>query len=89
MSRDKFDSDLSAKLDQTLTLKSVAKNVKAGAVIITDNDEVMYIQGLTSWDDDIFNKEIIVIVEDGTISQGTVGLQFVLKDAEWELTSES
>ncbi|MHA1906000.1 MAG: hypothetical protein ACW98Y_01795 [Candidatus Thorarchaeota archaeon] len=76
-----------------------AENAKGGAVVVTSDGDVIYINGVDSWDDDIVGKDVIakgrlshekfipdpIIEEDGAISQGAEGLQTVLHNVEWKL----
>ena len=76
-----------------------AENAKGGAVVATNKGDVVYIMDVDSWEEDVVGKEIVVkgrlssekfipdpvVDEDGAISQGAVGMQTVLHNAEWKL----
>lgn len=75
----------------------MAGNSKGGAVLITLKKDVVFIEDLVSWEEGLVGKELVVtgllkrvkyipdptIDEDGAISQGAEGLQYVLKTARW------
>ena len=80
-----------------------ASDAKAGAVILTENDQVMHIDGLETWPKELLGKiltingtlELLAYVpssqtsDEGLVSQG-VGIdekQLVLKNAEWEISN--
>ena len=84
-------------IDQTVSLKGKAENAKGGAVLILENQEVVYIRKFSSWDETVTGKQVIIsgivrlekyipdpeVTEDGAISQGAIGFQYVLDDAQF------
>lgn len=74
-----------------------AENAKGGAVVVLRNQEVIYIRNLPSWDDAVVGEQVSIkgivrlekyipdpeVAEDGAISQGAIGSQYVLDDAQW------
>ena len=90
------DESLHNLIDQEVFLKGRAENGKGGAVVILQNQEVIYIRNLSSWKDDTVGRHVTikgivrlekyipdpVVSEDGAISQGAIGSQYVLDDAQ-------
>ncbi|HBU07050.1 MAG TPA: hypothetical protein DEB09_03115 [Candidatus Magasanikbacteria bacterium] len=85
-------------LKETVIMEGVAVNGKAGAIIITEKTGPVYLDRIDSWPDDKLDKKIMVegselvnikyiedsvIGEDGGISQGAEGTQWVLKNPKW------
>ena len=74
-----------------------AENAKGGAVVVLQNQEVIYIRNLSFWDEEVVGKQVSIkgivrlekyipdpkVAEDGAISQGAIGSQYVLDDAQW------
>ncbi|TFG14209.1 MAG: hypothetical protein EU535_03720 [Promethearchaeota archaeon] len=89
--------ELEKLIDQRVTLHGSAKNAKGGAVIITKDNNVIYVKNLESWSPKLEDKQMIVsgllkkekfipdpiIDENGAISCGAKGMQFVLENAEY------
>ena len=84
---------LEASLGQRVSITGVAHNAKAGAVVLTDRDEVVYLQGTTQWEEKLVGKRVVktgvlrrervypdVKTEDGATSQGIPGEQFLLEN---------
>ena len=92
--------DLEKLKDQDVTLLGLAKDAKGGAVIITTDNNVIYIKGLQSWSPDIADSLVSVsgllkqekIIPDpitdknGAISTGAFGEQFVIVNAKYSKT---
>lgn len=84
-------------IGQTVELRGTAFDSKAGAVLVTDDDQTVYIDGLDYWPGDLSGKSVIVngllrrkkyipdpqTDADGAISQGAEGEQLVLEKAKW------
>lgn len=82
------------------TVEGTAQNAKAGAVVVTSDNKVIYIEGLDTWPLADTRKHVIVtgtlvekkIIPDpmvnskGEISQGAEGSQTVMKHATWKIT---
>ena len=82
-------------LNKKVKLKGLTANSKAGACIKLESD-IVFIQEKFGWDDEELNKNIIasgtlvekkfipdpIVDEDGAISQGAEGTQFVLEDIQ-------
>ena len=90
------ESALDDKLGQEITLKGIARDAKGGAVLLTEEKIPVYIEGLDSWTSSVEGSRVSVsgvlkkekyipdptIGEDGGISQGAVGMQYVLINSE-------
>jgi hypothetical protein len=88
--------ELEKLIGQKVTLRGTAKDAKGGAVLITSNGNVIYIQELESWSSELLDKQVSVhgllnkekFIPDpitdnsGAISSGAFGEQLVLKKAE-------
>ena len=73
-----------------------AVDSKAGACIQLKDGNVIFIQNISSWEDDYYHKEVIVVgklfdkkiipdvyvAEDGGISQGAPGTQLIIEDVQ-------
>ncbi len=82
-----------------ITIEGIAHNSKAGAMILTDSNEVFYIAGLDDWNDNFYEKRVKVTGfiktenfkeedlknEKGEYIQGMVGEKHSIFKAEWEL----
>ena len=87
---DKKMTDESKERETTISGK--AKNRKAGAVLMIDENTPVFIEGMDEWDDDMIGKTMKLTgvlgrqqiypeikSEDGIISQGMSGTPMVLK----------
>ena len=88
--------NLSKFIGMKLTLTGIAKESKAGPVLITDDNIPIYIKSISSWSERFLNKQVSLtgilkkeklipdptIDENGAISQGAEGDQLVLENAE-------
>jgi len=86
-------------INQTASFSGRAENAKGGAVVVLQNQGVIYVRNLSSWKDEVIGKQVSIkgivrlekyipdpyISEDGGISQGAIGSQYVLDDALWEI----
>ncbi|TFG07735.1 MAG: hypothetical protein EU539_04165 [Promethearchaeota archaeon] len=86
-------------IGRKVELAGTAKNAKGGAVIITDNKDVIYIKHLAFWSSELLDKHISAsgllkkekfipdphVDEDGAISTGAFGNQLVLENAEYSI----
>ncbi len=93
------EESLGDLIDRSASLIGRAENAKGGAVVILGSQEVIYIRSVSSWDDEIVGKQVIIkgivrlekyipnpeVSKDGAISQGAIGSQYVLDDAQWRL----
>lgn len=84
-------------IDQNAHFAGRAENAKGGAVVVLRNQEVIYIRNLHFWDEEVVGKQVSIkgivrlekyipdpeVAEDGAISQGAIGSQYVLDDAQW------
>ena len=89
-------TDLETHLEEQVTLRGTAKNAKGYAVLITKDNIVVYIKELPEWAETILNSPVKVkgllkqinlipdpyIDENGAISQGAEGKQYVLVNYE-------
>ncbi|MCJ7817214.1 MAG: hypothetical protein MUP60_00010 [Candidatus Thorarchaeota archaeon] len=65
--------------------------------MVLQNQEVIYVRNLSFWEDEVVGKQFSIkgiirlekyipdpaVSEDGAISQGAIGSQYVLDDAQW------
>ncbi len=84
-------------IGQKVTLLGTAKDAKAGAVLLTTDEDVVYIKGLESWPPELVDQQVSVngvlqkaklipdpvIAKNGGISSGATGKQLVLEQAEY------
>ncbi len=84
-------------VDQNAHFTGRAENAKGGAVVVLRNHEVIYVRNQPSWDEEVVGKQVSIkgivrlekyipdpeVAEDGAISQGAIGSQYVLDDAQW------
>jgi hypothetical protein len=89
---------LAAKVGRYVTLAGTARDAKGGAVLVLQGKEPVYIDELPSWPEKLHGKKVKAkgtlrhrqylpeakVDEKGAISQGTVGKQYVLENAQWE-----
>ena len=85
-----------------ITVVGIAHNSKAGAMILTDSNEVYYVAGLDEWNDKFYKNKVKVSGflntenfkeenlknEKGEWIQGMVGNKRSLQEAEWELVKK-
>jgi len=88
--------DLKDFLGQQVVLKGIAKNAKGWAVLINEDNNVIYIKDLLEWSEKLLDTQITIkghlkklklirdpqIDNNGAISQGAYGKQFVLENME-------
>lgn len=93
-----MDMQLEKVIGQEVTIDGTARDAKGGAVVLTDDNIPIYIEGLDSWPPSIDGSRISVsgvlkkekyipdptIGEDGGISQGAIGMQYVLTNVQNE-----
>lgn len=99
-SADKTPEDQMAEQpDARDEVRGVAEDAKGGAVIITEDGEVVYMGGLDAWPAELRGKQVIargrlektdylpdpVVSDDGAMSAGASGLETVLREPEWSL----
>ena len=82
-------------MNKKITITGTAQNAKGGAIVITKDSSIYYIDGLPYWEDDVVNTSIKVsgelhtvehkaedlIDEEGAYTQGMVGTQKFIKQA--------
>ena len=92
------ETQLEELLGQEVTLNGTARDTKGGAVLLTDDNTPVYIEGLAYWNpalegsrtsaSGVLKKVKYIpdptIGDDGGISQGAIGMQFVLIKVEKE-----
>ena len=61
--------DLESSVNKHVSISGKALDAKAGAVLMTDRDEVIYLTDLESWPDDYLDQRVIV---EGTLRRGQV-----------------
>lgn len=88
--------NLKNHLGERVTLYGIAQNAKGYAVLLTEDEKVIYIRELAEWPEDLLDSSITIkgilrhiklipdpnITENGAISQGAQGLQYVLTNYE-------
>lgn len=79
-------------------VRGKAFDTKAGAVVLTADNHIIYIAGLDHWPSDVVGEEVLVrgrrsnekwipdpaVAPDGTVSQGATGQQTVMHDPVWQ-----
>lgn len=97
--KERFRYNLFEAINQVVSLIGIAQNAKAGAVITIGDEFVVHIRGLYDWPDELFNKEVRVtgtltyvkfipdpiVDEDGAISTGAYGKDYVIENADYTL----
>jgi hypothetical protein len=90
--------ELERLIGQEVTLNGIARDAKGGAVLVIERTAPVYIEGLAFWTPELLGMNVSVkgllkkekiipdpvIGENGGISQGAIGTQFVLLNAVWE-----
>jgi hypothetical protein len=77
-------------------LTGMARNAKAGAVIVLDGGEPVYLEGVAAWPPDLEGRKVSAsgtlrqkkhipepVAPSGEIRQGAEGEQMVLETPEW------
>ncbi|MFX1258603.1 MAG: hypothetical protein ACFFAN_12130 [Promethearchaeota archaeon] len=91
--------ELEKLLGQRVSLVGTAKDAKGGAVLLISNEDPIYIKGLSFWSAELIDKQVSAIGvlkkekiipdpkidENGSISQGAIGIQLVLEKAKYSL----
>ena len=86
-------ADLEGKVGQEVRVVGTAQNGKAGALVLTDSGEPVYIRGLEEWAPGLVGKKVVVegrlererifpevmVSADGAISQGMDGIPLSLR----------
>ena len=84
---------------KAITVVGIAQNGKDGALVLTDDRETYYLDGLDSWDEDVHGKQVKVtgtlkietlseddlVNEKGEYSAGMTGEKKMIHDARWEV----
>lgn len=91
---------LENSLDRPVVIRGTAENAKAGAVVVTDLDEAVYLQDLDEWPDDLLGKRVAaegtlrrrriypqIEMDDGVPSQGMSGEPWVLEVERYSVES--
>jgi hypothetical protein len=81
--------------DSLIAIEGVAQDAKAGAVIIADNKDVYYINGIDSWQSKYLNKRLavtgVLVVVSGVESNDSIlvsqsqPLKKIIKKAEYRI----
>lgn len=93
-----YDSISKNIIGKEISLSGLAFDAKSGAVLKLKNGAIVYLQGLDYWPSELIGKKTSVrgtlqekkfipdpvIDEDGAISQGAYGLQYVLENIKWK-----
>jgi len=84
-------------VDQEVTINGCARDAFLGAVVLMADRTPIYVDGLAEWQDDIEGEDIQatgilrrrslapdpVVDEDGAVSHGVEGRNYVLEGASW------
>jgi hypothetical protein len=82
-------------MDKKINVTGTAQNAKAGAVVVTTDNSVYYIEGMDSWSEEVLNTQVKVsgelhevnhdekdlVNEKGEYSQGMTGTQKIIRKA--------
>lgn len=92
------EMSLDEQLGKNVEITGTAQNAKGGAVVVTEEREVVYVFGLMEWPDEVDGETVkcsgMIVREqfipeatvvDGAVSTGGEGLDLVLKDAKWDV----
>lgn len=89
--------NLTTAINQQVRLEGTAMDAHAGAVLLLANDQVVYLDGLASWDESMIGQELSIsgvlrlrklgpepeVDAEGRVSHGISGTQYVLEAASW------
>lgn len=90
---------LTSQVDSHVTLHGTARNAHQGAVLLMEDRTPVYVAGLEGWNDAFDLQQVAVtgtlrfrniapdaeVDDDGAISHGMAGANFVFEDATWSL----
>ena len=88
--------------DQNITVIGIARNGKDGALVLTKNDSVYYVDGLEFWEESINGKEVSIMGvlkieslsanemknEEGEWKAGVVGDKKTIRNAKWKVVEK-
>lgn len=88
--------------DQNMTVTGIARNGKDGALILTKEDSVYYIDGLELWEASVNGKEIsitgVLHIESAAVDEmknerdewkaGVVGDKKTIRNAKWRVVEK-
>jgi len=86
----------------SIAITGIANNAKLGAIILTDNKEIYYIEGIDYWPHEVVGKkvkangflkkeyfnEVDLMNKKGEYKQGMSGEKLSLQNAIWEIIPE-
>jgi hypothetical protein len=89
-------------MNSAITVSGLAQNGKGGALLITSNNMIYYIEGMDFWNADVISKPIqatgILLTETlteeelknelGEYSQGIAGDKRILTNVKWKLLED-
>ncbi|HSE15794.1 MAG TPA: hypothetical protein VLB46_02010 [Pyrinomonadaceae bacterium] len=61
--------DLESSLDEHVAISGLAVNAKAGAIVTTDREEVIYLTDMHRWPKEFLDQRVVV---EGTLRRGQV-----------------
>jgi hypothetical protein len=61
--------DLANSLDKHVAISGLAVNAKAGAILTTDREEVIYLTDMRRWPEEFLNHRVVI---EGTLRRGQV-----------------
>jgi hypothetical protein len=82
-------------METKLAITGIAKNSKAGAIVLTTDSNIYYVEGMDRWSDEVENTMVTVTGEmyttetkaedlkneKGEYTQGSVGVKKIIKQA--------
>jgi hypothetical protein len=74
--------DLGSSVGKRVAISGKAIDAKAGAILMTDRDEVIYLTDMQSWPDEYLDQRVVV---EGTLRRGEV---YPEADDEAEVSSQ-
>jgi hypothetical protein len=92
------ENSIAQQVGQQAEIRGTARNAMAGAVVLTEDRTPVYIDGLERWDDSLDGSEVRVTGtltrgsaapqastnQQGEVSHGMEGGNFIVQDAKWE-----
>jgi hypothetical protein len=91
------EEDFSDKVNHEVTIQGVAMNASLGAILMTEDDTPVYLDGIQEWEVELVRKELLVtgvlryksiaptatVDSEGRVSHGVGGDNYVLENSSW------
>ncbi|MEH2349809.1 MAG: hypothetical protein V7K55_17780 [Nostoc sp.] len=88
-----------ASLNQLITIRGTAQNASLGAIVLTEDETPVYMDGIQEWDSDLVGKMIVargilrrkslapktIVSPNGEVSHGIDGESYVLDNSTWKV----